>query len=933
MGVSAKGEFMHAQRQSAGLFGTFARLVAMVLLLAHVALAQSSNGSVNGSVRDQTNAVIPGAKVDLTNQATNITMRTTSNEAGLYTFPSVIPGEYRLTVESAGMDKVQVTVQVQVQVASEFHAVLRPGSTGTTVNVSAEVVPLATTNNGTLGHVLERQRIEQLPLNGRDVQQLLQTVPGLEVATANQVRSWGMMSGAHGYYLDGAVLEESMWEEGTVIRPPGLDTIEEFKVENGASSAKFSRMTSIILSTKSGTNRLHGAAFETNRDNAYGLARARTDLNAANFPTLHRNEFGASLGGPVYIPKIYNGKNRTFFFFSYEGSKRNAPFSMNTSVPTAAMRNGDYSGLLDSQGRLSVIYDPWSTTSTWGRQPFSYNGKINNIDPSRMSPLAKYMYSVIPMPTNNLNPLLASNWYGSAPDDTNEITTATRIDHRFTDKDQAYVRVSIAPHHRIWDAYSDTVPTLDKVANWQSDYTMNSSVALNWVHTFSPSLVNEFSASLAHTWRDRYTGDGVTKYDDILGLPNPFDQVGFPYIQNIGFGDSNYLRPYNRNKFVYNYWIFDDNATKIVGKHELQFGVHARFDLLDTIPQLVFYTGQVDFNNCATCLYDPSSSATNPLATALTGSNLANLFLGQANYAAPLRKGNFNFRRPEYAGYFQDNIKVTPRWTVNLGIRWQLSPFISEANDVPIPGFDIANHAIVTALPLTQLYKMGVTTPAIIQAYQNIGAKFETAAQAGQPASGAYSNWHDWSPHLGTAYRAGDGAKSFVVRAGFGRSYFNDGIWTWLDQSAANTPFTANFQNYYQTAAGQSPDGIANYGMRSVPTIVAGANSKNAVDLSNPNGITPGSTYNYFFPKNMPTNYVDDWNVTFEKELLSNTSDTVWLCGESRWEPGHDILLQRQRADLYLLRDHPPASAYRDRVCHRPAPLRSVRLRHAGGIQ
>ena len=129
---------------------------------------------------------------------------------------------------------------------------------------------------------------------------------------------------------------------------------------------------------------------------------------------------------------------------------------------------------------------------------------------------------------------------------------------------------------------------------------------------------------------------------------------------------------------------------------------------------------------------------------------------------------------------------------------------------------------------------MKVTTPSIVQAYQNIGVKFETAAQAGQPASGASGNWRDWAPRIGTAYRAGDGARSFVVRAGFSRSYFNDGIWTWMDQSAAATPFTANFQNYYLTAAGQSPDGIAAYGMRSTPTIIAGVNSRDAVSLEQP---------------------------------------------------------------------------------------------------
>ena len=130
--------------------------------------------------------------------------------------------------------------------------------------------------------------------------------------------------------------------------------------------------------------------FEANRDNSYGKARTRDDFAPA-FPVLSRHEYGGTIGGPVWIPKLYNGKNRTFFFFSYEGFRINAPGSWSGRVPTAAMRNGDFSGLLDSQGRLTTIYDPWTTnTTTWARQPFNYGGKLNAIDPARMSPLAKY---------------------------------------------------------------------------------------------------------------------------------------------------------------------------------------------------------------------------------------------------------------------------------------------------------------------------------------------------------------------------------------------------------------------------------------------------------------------------------------------------------------------------------------------------------------
>jgi hypothetical protein len=172
--------------------------VALAWFLNDRAVAQSSTGSVRGSVRDQTNAVIPGAKLALTNKATNLTLRTTSNEAGLYVFPSVIPGEYGLTVEFAGMQTLEAAVRVQVQQGTVFDAVLRPGGTETRITVEAEATPLLVVDNPALGHVLERQRIEQLPINGRSIERLLVTIPGLENPTPGlnvQVRSWGVMAG------------------------------------------------------------------------------------------------------------------------------------------------------------------------------------------------------------------------------------------------------------------------------------------------------------------------------------------------------------------------------------------------------------------------------------------------------------------------------------------------------------------------------------------------------------------------------------------------------------------------------------------------------------------------------------------------------------------------------------------------------------------
>jgi hypothetical protein len=848
-------------------------MIALALIPTDFASAQSSNGSVRGSVRDQSGAVIPGANLELTNTATNVTFRATSNEVGLYVFASVIPGQYVLSISSAGMETLQVAVGVQVQVSTTFEAVLKAGSTQTQITVSGEIAPMVVSDSAALGKVLERRRIEQLPINGRDIMRLLVTVPGMEIAGTDvvfaEVRSFGVQAGSHQFILDGAVLEESMWHKGASVRPPGIESIQEFKVENNSSSAKYTRMTSIIMSTKSGTNQLHGSLFETNRDNAYGKARSRTDFG--QFPELHRNEYGGNLGGPVYIPGVYSGKNRTFFFGGYEGYRARDPRSMSGRVPTAAMRQGDFSGLRDSQGRLTTIYDPLTTnTQTWTRQPFSYGGKLNAIDPNRLSPVAKYAFSVLPDPTfPDRNPLLEDNWFGPSMDKRNEHTITARVDHRFTENDNAYVRVTRGA--RVKDFSLSGVPTLDRVANtWKDDFS-NLNLASNWAHTFSPTMFNEIMVSYATSTRSQLTGEKGVSYIDQLGLPNPFKQTGFPYLQNVGIGPANFLAPTNYFATDHDYLIVEENATKIVGKHELQFGGRLRYDMLDTVPQLVGNTGYATFATTATSLYDPSSSATNPLATPFTGSNLANFYLGVADYQARLRKGMFKLRRPEYGFYFQDNIKVTPRFTLNLGIRWQLTPFVGEADGVMIPGFNKSTHALVFSQPLDKLYAKGITLPSIVDAYGNIGVKYETWDQAGVPQKMARDNWRDWGPHLGAAYRAGDGPRSMVIRGGFSKSYYNEGTWVWMDQSAAATPFSANFLNYALTDAAQSPDGIRSYGMRSVPTVFAGVNSANAVDTNNPSAITRGSTSNYFFNPDQPTNYVWDWNFTMEKEVLPET--------------------------------------------------------------
>src|SRR5574340_639174 len=658
---------------------------ALLLILAAPCHPQASTGVVSGTVRDQSGAVIPTARVSLTNTATGIESKSTANEVGLYMFPGVVPGPHKLVTESPGLQRFEATLTVQVQQSAVIDVTLNVSQTLTEVSVG-DVTPLVTVDNPTLGHVLERQRIDQLPINGRDVNSLLVTVPGMEGS-----RAYGLQTGSHEMVLDGATLMDRLWG-GNIRRPPGLDTIQEFKVENNNSSAKFTRPTTIILSTRSGTNDFHGTAFETNRNNAYGKARGRTDFYE-HAPTLIRNEFGASAGGPVILPRIYNGRNRTFFFGSYEGYRLVNPTTWAMTVPTREMRNGDFRGLVDQQGRQTRIYDPWTTnTTTWERQLLTYRGQANTIDPARMSPLAKYLYGITPLPTMpDVNPLYDDNWWGTAPQWSRQWTVTTRLDHRFSDKDSFYGRYTQGDLNQFTQDWNG--PMLDGVAGSVTRAAPNKSLALSWVRTFAPTFFNEVVASAAREKWWKGTGQPGVKYSDKLGLPNPFGAVGWPGIYDSGLDDL-FWETDNTQASPFAYFIFDDNATKIRGTHELQFGFHFRYDQLNTLPDQQQTQGNHSFASAYTTLYDPTSSRTNPLATPLTGSNAANMFLGLMNYSNNFNRGYFYMRSREYALYLQDNWKVTSRLTLNLGLRWEFWPANREKNNI-LTSFDKQKRAIV----------------------------------------------------------------------------------------------------------------------------------------------------------------------------------------------------------------------------------------------
>lgn len=829
---------------------------------------QASNGRVSGTVHDESGASIPNATLEIKNIETGITHRTTSNEAGFYVFPGLVPGTYELQTDAPGMQRFTARATVQVQLNVVIDPTMRVAATTASVEV-VDSTPLVTSDSPTLGRVLERARIEQLPINGRNVTALLTTMPGME---GN--RAYGMREGSQELVLDGANLADRFLG-GDPLRLPSLESVQEFKVENNNSSAKFSRPTSIVLSTRSGTNTFHGSLFETHRNNAIGKARRREDFYEKP-PHLIRNEYGGSAGGPVILPKIYKGENRTFWFFAYEANRTASATTRSYQVPTEEMRRGDFSNLYDVQGRLQRLYDPMTTNAqTWARQPISYGGRINVIDPARMSPLAKELFAITPLPTHpQVNPLVDFNWWGPVPNNTRQWTLTTRIDHRFSDKDSIYGRYTQGDSRNFSDFGS--LPMLNNVANTRQTLMPNKSLAVAHTHSYTPTFFHELLLSVSRSNRFIGTGDPDVKYSDELGLPNPFDVPGWPGLYSTGMS-SYYFETENTQRAAFTNYVADINFTKLTGKHEFQFGGHFRFDQMNYLPEQQQIQGNINFQTMATALYDPATSRTNPQPTALTGHNLANLYLGVANYRNNFVRGYFYARSKEYAGYFQDTYRLSSRLTLNLGVRWEYWPSYSEKRGV-LTSFDPATKSVVLGAELGELYKLGATMPQIVDSYVALGAKFVDYRQAGMPRNLMNGNPANFGPRIGFAYRLPGGKSPMVLRGGFRMSYFPVPLDTWGRRMRQNVPLTAPFLNNLLTAE-NAPDGIGNYGLRSVPTIIAGKNSEHAVTSDSVSSFTRGSGVVSYFKMDQPDSRPMDWNLTLEREVARNTVVRVSYVG------------------------------------------------------
>jgi hypothetical protein len=853
--------------------GTFLRIirkwVVVPVLLALPLVGQTGLGVVRGTVQDPSKAVVPVAKATLVNNATGVMRSALTNVAGIYYFDAVPIGSNTLTIEAAGFKKWESTLNVEAGQTLVVDPNMEVGSVDSIVEVTGNTFVVAT-EGAQVSDVKDALTIHDLPMNGRQISNLFDLTAGVE-GGGNNTRTNGMKVGSTEMLLDGNSYVDRFG--GAIARvQPGLDTIQEFRIETAGSSAEFSRPATIELVTRSGSNDLHGALFETFRNNADGL-RARQRQDGSTSAKLIRNEYGGWVGGPVRIPKLYNGKNKTFFFFDYEGMKQRQKTFATTGVATPSMWAGNLSNITDFNGDKFTIYDPTTTQGPNGvRLPFANN----TIPSSRLNPIAKAMQSVSPLPSGpnaGGNPWIEQNFQTYYPITTNQHTYTIRIDHNFSANDTLSGRFTNSPYNytQAGGQYGFPPPGCTNCGGTaEQDYKVYSEY-IRYNHVFSPTFLNELQLSSFRSAAHYGTLGDSTNWATKLGFPNPFGVTGWPTIyaaQSSGDPTSNMFYgggwdgDNNHHQNLTSFQI-DDSVTWVKGKHTLKFGFKGRKEY-NNVEELQQAEGSHDFYGSWTGLYDPSAQAQAPF----TGAGFASLLLGlPTNLRDQYNRGYFYFQQKEIGLYVNDTWKVSPRLTIGLGLRWDhWTPYHE------------AQNRLVSLDPTNYIGKFQVITPGnttlnslpnipsgVLGSWAAAGLTWVTANQVpGFPSALIPNYWKDFGPRLSAAYQI---SNKWVIRGGYGMYYWPMPLSQILQASRTNPPLNLDFHNGFTDLNGAVP----NWNLLNAPG--TGNFLPNAT--VNVNGIVPLTSTSkgifIFDPHNWADDRMQQWTVTIERELMKNT--------------------------------------------------------------
>lgn len=636
--------------------------------------AQTITGSLEGTVMDSSGGLIPGVKIAITNINTNSRYETETGPAGRFIAPSLAPGPYTVVAEAAGFRRMQRTgITLQVNQAARIEIVLEVGEVSETVEVTGEA-PLLEASTSSIAQVIGNTSIVNLPLNQRNPFALVLLVPGVSgnVGTGFNSVNFSVNGGRPG---TSEILLDGIPSSPTLVNPvqgfsvfPSVDAVQEFRVQTNNYSAEFGRSGGAVVNLiyKSGTNDFRGSLFEFLRNSKLDANDFFANSRGLPLASFKRNQFGASVGGPVTIPKVYNGRNRTFFFFAYEGLRQRSAANLLNSVPTAEQRAGDFTRTFNSAGALINIYDPATTTrvgNAFTRQLFPGNV----IPTSRMDPVARNVVRYFPLPNGPGDTFTGRNNFaaqGTSPTDINQWDL--RGDHNINDNHRFFVRYS---RRKLDIGLPDFFPSDILIAQTGTFEPQNSmGAAFDYTWNVSPTFLTNFRLGFGRMLLDfRPRSDGFDPTE--LGFPTYIREnadrmmfPGFALTDYRGIGDGG--AQFRRNAFE-TYSLHWAN-TKITANHTVKFGYEQRLLRVNNT-EAGLASGQFNFNRAFTQGPNPNA------ASAVAGDTMGSFLLGHAasgtltkQFKAVATVSNY------FAWYIADDWKVSRKLTLNLGLRYEL---------------------------------------------------------------------------------------------------------------------------------------------------------------------------------------------------------------------------------------------------------------------
>jgi hypothetical protein len=730
----------------------------VLLALAASAFAQTPTATVGGEIRDTQGAIVIGATVTSINVSTGVRTVTKTNESGLYSLRQLAIGEHRIEVEHSGFRKsVQQDIRLTTGQSLELNITLEVGAVSESVTVSAEV-SLLETRNSEVSQLVETKSVEELPLGDRRSMNLIR-MTGAAVMVAYEGGGKPNFSLAGGrtqsqmFWIDGGTAQNMRLGAGQVDMDPPVETLSEVKVLSSAYSAEFggSNGGTIIATTKSGTNQFHGSLFEYFRNDkldAPGYFAPIQDGKKTRAP-LRYNVFGGTVGGPI-------AKDKTFFFFGYEGSRRRDGRTRTLTVPTLLERAGDFSQTRNAQGVVIPIYDPATTVTEGGRTTRqAFIG--NRIPANRLDPVAVNIMKFYPEPNRAPDNIAGANNFRA-----NYVNILTRnnytikVDHALGSRDRLSGRylynsddqdnTSVFPERA-----ADTLAvTLRHQQYWYA----------NWNHTFSPSVLNDFRFTYSNRINDARSAGWGGNWNSSMGIQGVPD-FAFPQI-NVTAVTAMGSAAQQRAQFPIEQYQIVNNMSWVHGRHTFKFGGEIR-------PSFNYETNSPTGAGAFTF----SPLGTGLPGTAASGLGLASLLTGFVQ--------NFQSRQTEVldrysyylAAFVQDDWTVSKDLTLNLGLRWETDTPITDKNN-RMNFFDTTQINPVSGTP-------GVVKFADVNGYRT--TPYDT-------------DWNNFGPRIGFAWKPFGSTKT-VLRGGFGVFFAHP-----FDAGAPNSASLG----YEVSAARTSPD-------------------------------------------------------------------------------------------------------------------------------